>query len=135
VPYGPLNFDFEPLRGQRVISIEGTKVRRDREGCTICDDVALSLQEISLLVSVNLDTDEIILQLSKDPGSVVEAPATWTMLEPLNDYVGRELGWCWVGRNYLGYADTLVLSFSGIEPDIALCGLASSLWFYKIRRV
>jgi hypothetical protein len=123
------------LRGQRVNSIQGTRVRQDKDGFSICDEVAVSLQETSLLVSVNLDTDEIILQQSKDVGSLVEVPSTLTTLEPLNEYVGRELGWRWVGRNYLGYADTFVLSFSGIEPEIALCGTASSLWVYKIRRV
>jgi hypothetical protein len=47
--YDPLMFDYETLRSQRANSVQGTRVRRDRDGFTICDGVALSLQDTSLL--------------------------------------------------------------------------------------
>jgi hypothetical protein len=88
----------------------------------------------ALVVSVDLDTDQIKLRRIDDP-EALSGLSAWDTFELLQGYVGQELGWCWVGRNYRGYADTFVMSFAGIEPQIALVGAASTLLFYKMLKV
>ena len=130
----PLNFDFETLHGQRVTAIRGTRLEADEVGRSRCNELALHLEDTVLLVSVNIDTDEVIVMTCADASSLTSANE-WTEIEALKEYVGYELGWSWIARNYLGYADTLMLSFSGIEPEIALCAVASTLWIYRLTRI
>jgi hypothetical protein len=132
--YESLNFDFETLQGQRVIAIRGTRLEADEVARSRCNELALHLEEVVLLVSVNKDTDEVIVTTCAD-GASLPGPHEWTDIEVLKEYVGYELGWSWIARNYLGYADTLMLSFSGIEPEIALCAVASALWIYRLTRI
>jgi uncharacterized protein DUF6334 len=135
MPHDLLNFDYELLHGQRVTSIKGSGVQRGKDGSTVCEKVAVLLERTALIISVNEDTDEVVVQEAEGLWILAGHSSSWTNLELLSEYLGRELGWCWVGRNYRGYADTFVLSFSGLEPEIAFCGVASSLWFYKMNKV
>ena len=85
-------------------------------------------------VSVNVDTDEVIVREYPDASSL-EAPLEWKNIDTLKEFVGYELGWCWIARNYLGYADTFMLSFADIEPELALVGIAPSLYIYRLTRI
>ena len=85
-------------------------------------------------VSVNSDTDEVIVSAYPD-ASAIDSSQEWKNIATLKEYVGYELGWCWIARNYLGYADTFMLSFAGIEPEVALVGTASSLYIYRLTRI
>jgi hypothetical protein len=133
--HDPLEFDYDLLHGQRVVSIKGCKVRRSRDGSTVCDKAVICLERIAFIIAVKEDTDEITLQREEDPGVPFQSSGGWKDLELLSKYVGRELGWCWVGRNYRGYADMFILSFAGVEPEIAFCGVASSLWIYRMQKI
>jgi hypothetical protein len=133
--YDPLNFDYELLHGQRIVAIRASGIKTfASDASTVCDEVAICLTDSALVVSVDLDTDQIKLQRIDDPEALAGLSA-WDTFELLQDYVGQELGWCWVGRNYRGYADTFVMSFAGIEPQVALVGAASTLLFYKMLKV
>jgi len=129
--YDPLQeIDFDVLHSQRLLSVRGTNIHRMSDGTTSCDALAFCLERSALLVSVNVDTDEIELAIT-EPESVSNADA-WKEVAVLAEFLGKELGWCWTGRNYRGYADTFTLSFSGLDPELSLCGEGSSLSVYKV---
>jgi hypothetical protein len=130
----PLNFDYDLLHAQRLVSIMGCGAKVAKDGLKV-DKVAVCLQRSTLLISVNEDTDEIVLKVSEDKRAILGPARRWKSLEPLTQYVGKELGWCWTARNYKGYADLFILSFHGIEPQIVFCGIASSLWIYRMKRI
>jgi len=130
----PLNFDWESVHGQRVTAIEGTNLQVDHVARSKCDELALHLEQGVVHVSVSIDTDEVIVRAYPD-ASAVDRSLEWKNVDTLKEYVGYELGWCWIARNYLGYADTFMLSFAGIEPEVTLVGMASSLYIYRLTRI
>jgi hypothetical protein len=130
----PLNFDWESVHGQRVTAIEGINLRVDQVARSKCDELALHLEKGVVHVSVNVDTDEVIVRAYPD-ASALDRSLEWKNVDILKEYVGYELGWCWIARNYLGYADTFMLSFAGIEPEVALVGMASFLYIYRLTRI
>jgi hypothetical protein len=109
----------------------GAKVTRN--GIKV-EKVAVCLERTTLLISVNEDTDEIVLKVSEDRRAVLGPARRWKSLEPLTRYVGKKLGWCWTARNYRGYSDLFILSFDVIEPQIVFCAIASFLYIYKMKR-
>lgn len=80
------------------------------------------------MLRVHQDTDEIAVELGATP----EVDSGWLAVAELSDLVGSELGWCWVGRNYLGYLDMFTLSFSGLEPQLCFTSEAATI---TIRRI
>ena len=131
----PLNFDWESVHGQRVTAIEGINLRVDQVARSRYDELALHLEQgVVVHVSVNIDTDEVIVRAYPDT-STLDSSLEWKNVDVLKEYVGYELGWCWIARNYLGYADTFTLSFAGIEPEVTLVGMASSLYIYRLTRI
>jgi hypothetical protein len=108
----PLDFDFENVHGQRVTAIRGTLLELDQVARSRCAELAVVLEQAVLHVSVDTNTDEVIIRMDSDADSL---PGTWENVDVLKEYVGYELGWCWVARNYLGYSDTFMLSFSGMS--------------------
>jgi hypothetical protein len=133
--HDPLTFDYETVQGKNIVAIKGRGLQRSQTGTARCAAVAFLLKHSTILVSVNEDTDEIVLQQENDVEMFAGHSSDWVNIEFLSEYVGREIGWCWICRNYLGYADTVLLSFSDIEPNLALCGLASSICFYKMQKM
>jgi hypothetical protein len=131
----PLNFDWESVHCQRVTAIEGTNLLVDEVARSRCGELALHLEQgVVVHVSVNVDTDEVIVRAYPD-ASALDSSLEWKTIDALKEYVGYELGWCWIARNYLGYADTFTLSFAGIEPEVTLVGMASSLYIYRLTRI
>lgn len=129
-----LNFDWESLQGQRVTAIEGTNLRVDEVARLSCDELVLHLEQGIIHVSVNTDTDEVIVHAYPN-ANALKGSRAWKAVDTLREYVSYELGWCWIARNYLGYADTFMMSFAGIEPEVALVGMASSLQIFRLTRI
>jgi hypothetical protein len=130
----PLNFDYDLLHGQRLASITGCGAKAAKGGVKV-ERVAIGLERTALVISINEDTDEIVLKASQAKRTLLGSSRRWKSLAPLTKYVGKELGWCWTARNYKGYADLFILSFQGIEPQIVFCGIASNLWIYRMKRM
>jgi Family of unknown function (DUF6334) len=130
----PLNFDYDLVLGQRVASIMGCGTKVGKDGINV-DKVAVCMERSTLLISIDGDTDEIVLKVSEDRRAILAPARSWKSFEPLATYVGKELGWCWRARNYKGYDDSFILSFHGIEPQIVFCAIASSLWIYMMKRI
>ena len=127
-----LGFDYEPIQGQRLIRALGKVPLSCDDGSVVFDDVRLHLDKCSLSFSVDLDTDEIISTLSKETH---DEDATWVDVNALAPYINSDIGWLWVGRNWLGYADMVTISFSGIEPRLMLVGVASKINLYRLDKL
>ena len=131
--HNPLQgIDYDTLHSQRLVSVRGRNTHRMSNGSTSCDALAFCLERDVLVVTVNADTDEV--ELARTDLEVVSNQDTWKNVVVLGEFLGKELGWCWIGRNYRGYADTLTLSFSGLDPELSLCGEGSALSIYKLQR-
>jgi hypothetical protein len=128
-----LNFDYETLHGRRVCAIKASGLQLLKDGSTACQKIAFIFDPCTLVISCEEDTDEIVFDVVTD--SALTGPFAWTDFDILQEYVGQELGWAWFGTNYRGYADTFVLSFCGLEPQIALYVVGSSIWLYNMHKL
>ena len=133
--FNPSTVDYDAIHGLPVSSILGTGAQILTDGSTSFEEIAFIAGDKALVVSVNQDTDEIILRVEHAPSFLTDNAAGWENCELLREYIGRELGWAWTAINCKGYADTLILSFAGIEPEVLLCGVASTIEFYKLHKL
>ncbi|WP_294269728.1 DUF6334 family protein [uncultured Sphingomonas sp.] len=111
-----LRFDYDEVHGQIATALLGR-----RDGAVGWRDVAVVIGDRAVMVRVDVDTDEIAVELEVAP----DVDDGWQAIPELSDYVGTELGWCWLGRNYRGYLDMFTLSFSGLEPQVCFVGEAA----------
>jgi hypothetical protein len=118
-----LQFDYDLARGRVVTAVLGSDA-----GSGALDSLAVVTAESALVLRVHPDTDELIVDF--EPAPVLGGQ--WRAVDELSSIKGSELGWCWVGRNYLGYLDMFTLSFSGLDPQYCFMGEASNI---TIRRL
>ena len=118
-----LHFDYDEVDGQMATAVLG-----QREGTAGWQKIAVVMDERALMLRVDPDSDEITVELESAP----EMADGWLAVADLSDFVGSELGWCWVGRNYRGYLDMFTLSFSGLEPQVCFTGDGATI---SIRRI
>ncbi|MFV0624284.1 DUF6334 family protein [Sphingomonas sp. ac-8] len=118
-----LQFDYDKAHGQVATAVLGR-----RDGAAGWHGVAVVIEDRALVLRVDADTDEIAVELEAAP----DVNSGWQAVAELSDFVGSELGWCWVGRNYRGYLDMFTLSFSGLEPQLCFTGEAATI---SIRRI
>lgn len=107
-----LNFDWELVSGAEVLGVIGTHERKRNDGSLTWGQVAIILSKGAIVLSVNADTDEVIVDLQAVPEG-----AEWLDIRSVVDVVGLPLGWCWVLTNYLGYSDGFALAFGQTTPD------------------
>ena len=127
-----LRFDWDDVAHGTVSAVLGQNERRMNDGSLSWDAVALEVGGRAVLLSVNTDTDKIMITREVVPTGDGRHPAT-----SLSRFVGRELGWCWVGTNSQGYADTFTLAFCGVggamvEPRLMFVGEGSALVCYDL---
>lgn len=113
-----LQFDYEEVHGQIVTGVVG---RRDGPAGWEC--IAFVVGGRAVVLRVDPDTDEIVVALEDASNLTVG----WNDVAEIANQIGSAFGWCWIGRNYLGYLDMFTVSFSGIEPQICFVGEASTL--------
>ena len=127
-----LQFDYAEIHGETVTAVLGERLY-DAPGWW---SIAVLLGARALVLRVDENTDEIIATRETDPqrrdGWAPPTMGYWEPVTALAAAVGSRLGWCWVGRNYLGYLDMFTLSFDGLEPQFCFVGMASQL---EIRRI
>jgi hypothetical protein len=129
-----LAFDYEPIQGQRLRKVFGRAPLTFDDGSVGFDEVRFVLDECSLLFSVKIDTDEIDCRKMTEQNVLSGNAGSWVSIDALSDHLGSEIGWLWIGRNWMGYSDMMTLSFSGIEPNISLLGVASKLILYRLHK-
>jgi hypothetical protein len=118
-----LQFDWEDVDGSVVDAVLAKGACRLSDGSLACEEIAFIVRGQAVVLRVNADTDEVIVSLE----TFSMGEADWQPLEQLEEVVGHELGWCWIGRNYRGYLDTFTIALDGIDPTYSFIGMASSL--------
>lgn len=107
-----LNFDWELVSGSRVVSVLGRHERQMTDAAFAWDEIAIVLGESAVVLTVNVDTDEIVVNLSAVPTG-----DDWLEIVPLNRFVTKHLGSCWEVTNYRGYSDGFIVAFGDVLPD------------------
>jgi hypothetical protein len=118
-----LQFDYDEVHGSVATAVLGR-----REGVAGWHGIAVVIGDRALMLRIDPNTDEITVDLEAAP----EANTDWIAVTEMSDFIGSELGWCWVGRNYRGYLDIFTLSFSGLEPQVCFAGEGATI---SIRRI
>ncbi|QNN65257.1 hypothetical protein H9L12_00990 [Sphingomonas rhizophila] len=118
-----LRFDYELVHGQPVRSVVGEPA----EGCGYWR-IGIVTDNGTILISVDEDTDQVWVSLTAKELTTED----WKPVPFLQDWLGLELGWSWVGINSQGYKDTFILSCAGVDPQWAFVGEGSSLTCYRM---
>jgi hypothetical protein len=130
--YSSIQFDYEDVQGQRICSILGTVPLLYNDGHIAFDAIKLVLTQCELQISVDNDSDEIVVNMTPLVAQPENLAVEWEAVEFFSDFLDGNIGWLWIAQNHLGYSDTLILSSDGIEPQILLHGMASKLNLYRI---
>ena len=130
-----VNFDWELVSGSRVLAVMGRNERRMSGASLAWDEVAIVLGENAVVLSVNYDTDEVVVDLSAVPAS-----DDWQEVSSLQRLVAKPLGWCWVVTNYRGYSDGFILALGDVlpealEPKLMFLGEGSALTCFQMTPV
>lgn len=120
-----LQFDYEEVRDRAITGVLG-----ECAGPAGWWSIAIVLDDRALLLRVDDNTDELAVYHEAAP----RPKDGWVPVPDIADVIGARLGWCWVGRNYLGYLDMLTLSLSGLEPSLCFVGMASTVKISRIAR-
>ena len=97
-------------------------------------ELIFNLSDCFLRFGVDIDTDTITSQFQPSPfrgkgfRSIRNA-------KPWKKYVGKECGWTWFAWNQQGYLDSVLMSFDGIEPNVLLHTIGSSIEVFMISLV
>jgi hypothetical protein len=108
------------------------------DGSLSCDLIVIQTGRYEIVVSVNIDTDEILVEL--DDGTLKFEHNPFQVgfreklidIEPAVQLAGKHLGWAWRLTNQQGYSDGLLFALGTVVPDalepaIALIGEGSSI--------
>lgn len=117
-----LQFDWEDVDGQPILGIVGRSSNPLDDGVMRWTAIAFIMGDQAVIITVDSDTDELCVGLDAPPTG-----DTWAPIEQLADNLGKELGWCWIGRNYRGYLDSFTVAFSGIDPECTFIGLGTTI--------
>src|SRR5690348_11533929 len=127
-----LKFDWEAVTEQPIAYIVGRGERQMSDGSLAWDALAFVLGDSAVVLTVNTDTDEIVVAHESTPRS-----ESWIAVAALSDAVGKPLGWCWVGTNYRGSRDSFTLAFGdevpdALQPRLTFLGEGSSLSCFEM---
>jgi hypothetical protein len=123
----PLLSPFHAVAGRILCGIRHVSA----DGCL--DQIILDFGAASLIVTADENDDSIEVEIT-------ERVHSETNLEGMNSnhaelwkaFIGRSFGWGWITVNQQGYCDGLLLSFEGINPQLLLNVVASSIKASKI---
>ena len=107
-----LRVDWDHVSGSTVIEILGLNSRRMKDGSASWDAVAICTDNKAILLTVEPDTDQIVITHEGRPSGI-----DWKPIPSLAFSEGRVLGWCWIGINSRGYKDSFTIAFGDVVPD------------------
>lgn len=95
------------------------------------------VEKYRLSLTTNQDTDEIVVAV--EPTSI-EPPTGPLLIPVLRALIGRLFGWNWSAVNSQGYADMLVLAFTGepgagVTPQLAFLVEASAIHIHQVSAI
>jgi len=138
-----LHFDWEEVDGETIQSVMGQPGYYEGGAGVFWWRLAIVLSNGAIMISVNGDTDEILVTRWHGSLPIGEAPLDlpWIEVASLSELMGRELGWSWIGRNSQGYLDAFTIGSGGIVPSEAIdpsymfVGIGSNVQIRKITLV
>jgi hypothetical protein len=102
------------------------------DGCR--DEVALDFGNSCLLMKASIDDDMTDAEFRKRAFRTKKGYVSVRSENPWKEFVGKTCGWTWSATNQQGYRDTTLISFEGIEPNVLLQTMASSIDVYAVKR-
>jgi hypothetical protein len=129
-----LTFDYETVHCEKVEAVTGFEKQVMNDGSVHYERILIRLASASIAIDVNQDTDELIVSLIQN-NALSPEEAGYAEVPELGGLVGRELGWCWEGRNYRGYYDFFSLSVNTLYPDFGFVGIGSSIQLHRISKI
>ncbi|MCW3846870.1 DUF6334 family protein [Sphingomonas sp. LB-2] len=106
-----IGFDWDMVDGETVTAILGVGERRMNDGTLSWEALAFAVGEAAVVLTVNRDTDEVEVAHGDAPDG-----AEWAPVVPLAEFLGKPLGWSWVGTNNRGYQDVFMMAFGSVVP-------------------
>lgn len=106
-----LQFDWHGIFCMAVTDVLGFKAAALDDGSASWDAVAICLGDKSVMITVDVDTDQIIVDYTPSP-----IGRGWQSISSFAFAREQALGLCWVGINSQGYKDSFTIAFSGDEP-------------------
>lgn len=99
-------------------------------GCR--DELVLDLGDSFLRFGVDIDTDTITSRFEPCPFRAKKSYKSIGSSRPWKTWLGKQCGWTWLAVNQQGYLDSVLMSFDGIEPNVLLQTIASSIEVFTI---
>ena len=127
-----LQFEWDSVTHLAISAIAGQNERETNDGSLSWDALAFGLGDRAVVLTINADTDEIMVSHETMPEG-----DEWHPVAALAHIVGQSLGWSWIGTNYRGYTDSFTLGLGDVVPDalqprLMFLGEASSLSCFEV---
>jgi hypothetical protein len=133
VDHTVLQFDYDEVLGATLAKAEGIAELRLDDGTKAYDSIRLLLEGGSFInIQTTENTDEIAVEYHKGHAEYYTDRIERTDVSFMSEYRGLPLGWCWIGTNYRGYKDVFLLSFAGVDPQLAFVACASKIHCYRL---
>jgi hypothetical protein len=129
-----LQFDWDEVHGEFLRSSLGVNALHMDDGTIVFEAIVFHLRNCALHISVSVDTDEMIISKLDLSDPLLTAYAETVDIPFMSVFNGKKLGWCWVGRNYRGYKDCFIVSFSDLDPQIMFVGMAATVHTYLLKQ-
>lgn len=107
-----LRFDWEDICHQNIEAVLGLNGDKMDDAAARWEAVAICVQSATVILTVEHDTDQIIVSLGEIPSD-----CGWRPIANFDFVKSKPLGWCWISTNYRGYKDSLTLAFGDEVPD------------------
>ncbi|MEO7691688.1 MAG: DUF6334 family protein [Sphingomonas sp.] len=124
-------FDWNEVEGAQIAAILGLDAMTLSDGSAQWDAVAICIGETAVMVTVEPDTDQVIISREVPP-----CGEGWQSIASFDFAVGKTLGWSWIGINSQGYKDALTVAFGpgpdSIWPRCTFVAAASSLTVFDL---
>jgi hypothetical protein len=119
---------FHEIAGLPLLTVKESTLHSSLAGIT------LNFGPKSLLIKAEPEDDTVVLSIIEHPSNEKEQVDV-SGRKPWSQYIGLEFGWGSLVINQQGYIDGVLLSFSGIEPQLLINVAASSLKIMQIVKV
>jgi hypothetical protein len=105
-------FDWDDVAHQRITDVLGLNADSMDDGSARWEAVAICVGSTAVVVTVEPDTDQIIVALEAVPYG-----DGWKPIPSFEFAISKPLGWSWIGINSQGYKDSFTIALGDVVPD------------------
>jgi len=105
-------FDWDEVAHSRISDVLGLNADIMDDGTARWEAVAICLDSTAVVVTVEPDTDQIIISREASPTG-----DGWERILSFEFAVSQPLGWSWIGINSQGYKDSFTIALGDVVPD------------------